>query len=94
MGQALADNFGDFTVDGRVFEQDDFADHVVGKLIIYQFLDVAHNLVNESALLQETPSLKAFLHHTAALFVLGDLKAVLNDSDVNGVLMFVFGHDV
>jgi len=94
MSEVKTDNFGNLSVDWLVFEKDYFADHVVGKLVIYQFFDVIHNLVYKTALLHEATGLQALLHDAAGLLVFGDLEAVSNDSVINWVFVFIFAHDV
>jgi hypothetical protein len=89
-----ADNFGDFSVDRGVFEEDDFADHIVCEFVVDELLDVANNFVDETALLQKATCFQTLLHHAAPLFIFGDPKAVCDDGLINWVLVFVFDHYV
>ena len=92
--EILADDFGDFFVDGLVLEVYDFAHDIVGKLVIDELFHVIDNLVDQPALLQQTSSFQTGLHHAAALLVPGNLQAILNDRLVYRVFVLIGGQNI
>ena len=92
--EILADDFGDFFVDGLVLEVYDFAHDIVGKLVIDELFHVIDNLVDQPALLQQTSSFQTGLHHAAALLVPCNLQAILNDRLVYRVFVLIGGQNI
>ena len=83
----LRNNFGDFEVYVGVFEGNDFADYVVGELVVDELSNVLDNLVDQSFLLLAATALEARLHHAAALLVSSNLEAVVNHCFVDWLLV-------